>query len=172
MFSAVTSNVLWFTTLSDQVTTIKFSKSGNWLAVGQANSDTVRIYNVPAFTLNESFRAGHSSSSDTIWELDFSYDDLKLVTCGKDGNVIQRNITTGTKDWTRLLTANKNAYSCKYAITNKVGTTCDDGNFYMLKSDGTNRNTAGGKNFGKDLVFRSGIDQYYYSGCTCDNKIY
>lgn len=167
MFSAVTSNALWFTTLSDDVTTVKFSKSGNWLGVGQANSDTVRIYNVPAFTLNQSFSAGHSS---TIWELDFRFDDKKIVTCGDDGNVIQRNISAGTTE-IRLLTAGKNALSCKYSRSNKIGVTCDDGNFYLLKSDLTNDRVRS-KNYGKDLDFRAGTDRYFYSGCTCDSKIY
>lgn len=171
MFSAVTSNILWYETLSNSVTTVKFSKSGKWLGVGQANSDTVRIYNVPEFTLNQSFKAGHSSNSTTIWELDFSFDGRKLVTCGSDGNVIQRNISTATIDWTRLLTANKNAYSCKFSSTNRVGVTCDDGDFYILKSDGTNNRTAA-KNYGLDLDFRAGDDRYYYSGCTCDDKVY
>lgn len=92
VFSSVTSNVLWFETFSNPVTSTKFSKSGKLLGVATENSDTVRFYNIPSFTLNNSFRVGHTSASTTIWELDFSFDNKSFVTCGSDGYILQTKI--------------------------------------------------------------------------------
>lgn len=62
-----TSNVVWFDTFTADVTTAKFSKTGKWLGVGQMGSDTIKIYNVPTFTLNISFSAEHTTTNDDIF---------------------------------------------------------------------------------------------------------
>jgi WD40 repeat protein len=105
-------DVIWFQNFSNAVTTAKFSKNGRWLGVGQANTDTIRIYNVPSFTLNNSFRANHQNSSNTIWELDFNPNDTKIVTCASDGYVNQITISTQITDWKRVLTNNKDSFTC------------------------------------------------------------
>lgn len=136
VLSSVTSNVVWFTTLSNIVTTTKFSKTGKWLAVGQTGDDTIRMYNVPSFTLHSSFRAEHGNSR-TVFELDFNSDDTKMVTCASDGKVNQRVISTGGYDFKTTIDASKDVISCKYSSNNRIGLSCTDGEMYLLKSDGT-----------------------------------
>lgn len=128
VISVYSSNVVWFDTLSSDVTTTKFSKTGKWLGVGQMGSDTIRIYNVPSFTLNMSFSAEHSSSTTDIFELDFSSDDSKMITCGSDGYVNQRILTnsgTSSNDWKGLIVSGKDVLTCKYSTNNRVGCFCD-----------------------------------------------
>lgn len=53
---------MWSATYSGKVFTAKFSKNGKWLAVGLEGSDVINIYNVPSFTLNMTFNAGHTGA--------------------------------------------------------------------------------------------------------------
>lgn len=170
MLSAVTSNVVWFTTLANVVTTTKFSKTGKWLGVGTTSDDTIRIYNVPAFTLNASFRAEHGNT-ETVFELDFNSDDTKLATCGSDGKVNQRVFSTGNFDFKTPIDTSKDVISCKYSSNNKIGLSCTDGQMYLLKWDGT-IDEKEPKNLVKDVDFRPGSERYLYGGCTCDKVLY
>ena len=135
-------------------------------------SDTIRIYNVPSFTLNMSFSAGHASSSTTINELDFSYDNTKIVTCGSDGYVNQRTISpfSATTDWRTAIDNTKSIVSCKYASSGKVGISGTDNNMRILRSWGSIQSTQS-KNGVKDVDFRAYSDVFLYGACT-DNKLY
>lgn len=135
-------------------------------------SDTIRIYNVPSFTLNMSFSAEHSSSTTDIFELDFSSDDSKMITCGSDGYVNQRILTnsgTSSNDWKGLIVSGKDVLTCKYSTNNRVGCFCDK-QMYLLNTDGTiDQHKA--KDVIRDLDFRPGGHKYIYGGCTCDNHL-
>lgn len=114
MISFSTSNVVWFRTFSNMVTTAKFSHDGKFLAVGQANDDTINIYNVPAFTFRNSFRAEHGNS-ETVYELDWNSDDSKMLTCASDGKVNQRVLSDGSYDFKKSIDTSNNVITCKYS---------------------------------------------------------
>jgi WD40 repeat protein len=62
VISFITSNVVWFQSFSNIVTTCKFGNTGKYLAVGFSGDDTVRIYNVPSFTPLSNWRAQHGNT--------------------------------------------------------------------------------------------------------------
>ena len=63
VISFATSNVVFFKTFATDVNTAKFNRDGTLLAVGRSGDDTIEMYNVPLFTLNSTFRAGHGNSA-------------------------------------------------------------------------------------------------------------
>lgn len=138
VLSFATSNVVWSDTLSNDVYTAKFSKNGKWLGVGQMSTDNIRIYNVPSFTLNMSFSAGHGSSV-TINELDFSYDNTKIVTCGSDGYVNQRTISpfSSSLDFRTQVDSSENMITCKYASTGRIGVAGTDDKIHVIRTSGS-----------------------------------
>lgn len=169
VISFATSNVVWFDTLSDDVTTAKFSKNGKLLAVGQVGDDTIRVYNVPAFTLNATFRAEHGNT-ETVYELDFNSDDTKMVTCGSNGYVNQRVLSSGSYDFKVAIDTTKNVISCKYASNDKIGLSCDNGRMLILKTSGS-MDANQSKNLVKDVDFKQGTS-FLYGGCTCDKAVW
>ena len=46
--------------------TAKFNRDGTLLAVGRSGNDTIKMYNVPLFTVNSTFIAGHGNT-ETIF---------------------------------------------------------------------------------------------------------
>lgn len=169
MISFSTSNVVWFRTFSNMVTTAKFSHDGKFLAVGQANDDTINIYNVPAFTFRNSFRAEHGNS-ETVYELDWNSDDSKMLTCASDGKVNQRVLSDGSYDFKKSIDTSNNVITCKYSSSDRVGMATDTGRMIVLKSDySIDANQS--KNLVKDVDFKSG-SSWLYGGCTCDKSVW
>lgn len=77
---------------SNTITSVKFSKNQNYIAVGQSGSSTVNIISGSTFAPVTSF----SVTSTSVAELDFSWDNTRLVVCGS--NVAEVYLTA---TWTR-----------------------------------------------------------------------
>lgn len=65
---------------SNTITSVKFSKNQNWIAIGQSGSSTVNIISGSTFASVTSFSVGSSS----VAELDFSWDNTRLLVCGSN----------------------------------------------------------------------------------------
>ena len=92
-----------------------------------------------------------------------------IATCASDGYVNQLFISVSV-DWESNIDNTKNVLACKYSTNDKVGLYCDDGNMYLLKSDGTNDEDEPKTNI-KDVDFRPGSERYLY-GVHTDKKVY
>lgn len=80
---------------------------------------------MPSFTLYKEFSAQHTSTTDTIFELDFNSDDTRLITCAKDGHINQYNLVTDINQWKSPLDIGKDVLACKFADNDKIGAYCD-----------------------------------------------
>jgi WD40 repeat protein len=121
-----TLNPIWSQSFAKAVNTAKFSKLGQYLAVGTNSNDTVFIYNVPGFTLNMSLPA-FQVGSENVYEVDFSPDDTKLVACGTNSYVSVITFKSATnpsllyvKRQVQISSNGKTVWSCKYSDTSNV----------------------------------------------------
>lgn len=65
---------------SNTITSVKFSKNQNYIAIGQSGSSTVNIISGSTFASVTSFSTGCSS----VAEVDFSWDNSRLIVCGSN----------------------------------------------------------------------------------------
>lgn len=64
--------------------TSKWSKDQKYIASGFEDRGTIKIYNADSYSLNYTFDSGLSF----VYELDFSWDNKKLLVCGANSAII------------------------------------------------------------------------------------
>lgn len=108
------------------------------MAVGLEGDDTVHVYAVPGFTKNISARARHGNT-EGVNQLDFNSDDSKMITCGDDGYVNERNtnnLQSASMSFQQVLDSSFDAVSCKYSTLDRIGSSGMKGRVYYHNSNG------------------------------------
>lgn len=127
---------LFTLTCTSNVQSAKFSKNGMYIAVGQASS-TVNIIQVSTFTSVKNISTGLSS----VKEVDFSWDNTRLLVCGSNGI---------------------NVYNVGGTWSN-AGSNSNGGTAFTSCKFQKNNNYFGGDNSGKNTMYTADTNAVYWS---------
>ena len=107
-------------------------------------------------TLNKTLDTSHSK----VYEVDFSYDSTKLLTCGDDKKMRVWSISGWSQ--TGFKSHSKKVYTCKFASDDYVGVGQENGEVVVYRDDFTTQDSSVG--YGGDDVldidFRHGTHKY------------
>jgi WD40 repeat protein len=82
-----TLSPIWSQSYTGIVMTAKYSKAGNYFAVGTLANDTVFIYNASTYQLHTSYAAFGGGTGKQVYEIDFNTSDTGIVACGSGGYI-------------------------------------------------------------------------------------
>lgn len=184
VYNFFTLSPVWSQTYSGNMNSVKFSRLGNYMAVGTTGSDTVTVYSVPGFAVYATFSA-FNVSAETVYEVDFSPDDTKVLACGTNNYVSVVAFGSGTNvyntgTWKVAVESGtgKPIWSCKFsddASTIAVACVGCTNNVQFLSATNGAQTAKAAPNpptGSQNVDWKTGSNTIAYSGTTGDKNLY